>query len=284
MLKAQKAGHAGTLDPLATGVLPIALGEATKTMPFVADNSKSYRFTVQWGVQTTTLDKEGRGLRHLRRAADNRSDHRGAEGLRGRDPAGSPRLLRHQDRRGSVPMIWRARARLRRWWARPVTIHAARVVGADDADHLTAEIDCGKGVYVRSLARDLALSLGTVGHVSALRRTRVGPFSEGMAISLESFAELVHTGAASKALLPVETALDDIPAHAVTAEDAFKLAQGRQVVLLPPAGRSVAGGASQERPPTAPFPPSTKVDWSPCASCRSDGFRRSAFSTSSPGD
>ena len=232
MLKAQKAGHAGTLDPLATGVLPIALGEATKTMPFVADSSKSYRFTVRWGLQTTTLDLEGEvcatsDVRPTVEAATEALKAFVGE-IQQVPPAFSAIKIdgeRAYDlaRAGEAPEMV----------ARPVTIHAARVVGGDDADHLTVEIDCGKGTYVRSLARDLALALGTVGHVSALRRTRVGPFSESMAISLESFAQLVHTGAASKALLPVETALDDIPAHAVTAEDAFKLAQGRQVVLLP---------------------------------------------------
>jgi tRNA pseudouridine55 synthase len=232
MLKAQKAGHAGTLDPLATGVLPIALGEATKTMPFATDSSKSYRFTVQWGVETNTLDREGEVIATsdvrptLEAAAEALKAFVGE--IQQVPPAFSAIKVdgeRAYDLARAGETVELA--------ARTVTIHAARVVEAPDADHLTVEIDCGKGVYVRSLARDLATALGAVGHVSALRRTRVGPFSEDRAVPLEVFADLVHRGDASKALLPVETALDDIPAHAVTAEDAFRLAQGRSIVLLP---------------------------------------------------
>jgi tRNA pseudouridine55 synthase len=114
-----------------------------------------------------------------------------------------------------------------------VTIHEARLIAVPDSDHAVIEIVCGKGCYVRALARDLAERLGARTHVSALRRTRVGPFAEATAISLESLEELCHRGAPLEALLPVETALDDIPELAVTAEDAFRLTQGRSVVLLP---------------------------------------------------
>ncbi len=232
LLKAQKAGHAGTLDPLASGILPIALGEATKTMPFATDASKSYRFTVEWGRATTTLDLEG--------------DTSATSDVRPTVEAAAEALKAFVGEISQVPPAYSAikvdgersydlarEGRAVELAPRTVTIHAARISDARDADHLEIEIDCGKGVYVRSLARDLAAALGTVGHVCALRRTRVGPFTEGCAISLESFAELVHRGDASKVLLPVETVLDDIPAHAVTHEDAFRLAQGRQVVLLP---------------------------------------------------
>jgi tRNA pseudouridine55 synthase len=232
LLKAQKAGHAGTLDPLATGMLPIALGEATKTIPFATDAAKSYRFTVAWGRETSTLDLEG--------------DTTAVSDVRPSPEEAAQALLAFVGEIAQVPPAYSAikvdgersydlarEGRAVELAPRRVTIHAARVTAAPDADHLEVEIDCGKGVYVRSLARDLAVALGTVGHVSALRRTRVGPFTEANAISLESFADLVHRGAALDGLLPVETALDDIPAHAVTHEDAFRLAQGRQVVLLP---------------------------------------------------
>jgi tRNA pseudouridine55 synthase len=116
---------------------------------------------------------------------------------------------------------------------RPVVIHAAKVLGEPDADHTEIEIDCGKGTYVRALVRDLAERLGACAHVSALRRTRVGAFTDASAVGLEMLEEMCHRGARQEALLPVETALDDIPALAVTAEDAFRLTQGRSIVLLP---------------------------------------------------
>jgi tRNA pseudouridine55 synthase len=117
--------------------------------------------------------------------------------------------------------------------ARRVVIHSARVSAAPDADHVAIEIECGKGTYVRSLARDLAAALGAEGHVSALRRTRVGVFDEARAVTLAELERFVYEGRGLEALLPVSTALDGIPAHAVTDEDAFRLRQGRDVVLLP---------------------------------------------------
>ncbi|HLK25561.1 MAG TPA: tRNA pseudouridine(55) synthase TruB, partial [Caulobacteraceae bacterium] len=116
---------------------------------------------------------------------------------------------------------------------RPVTIHSARVVAQPDADHVEIELACGKGAYVRALVRDLAERLGACGHVSALRRTAVGPLTEDRAISLEKLEDLCDSAGRLEALLPVETALDDIPALAVTTEDAFRLTQGRSIVLLP---------------------------------------------------
>ena len=116
---------------------------------------------------------------------------------------------------------------------RQVTIYSAKVADAPDADHITIEIECGKGAYVRALARDLATKLGAEGHVSALHRARVGGFTEPNLISLEKLTELVQNAAGSKAMLPVETALDDIPALAITTEDVFRLRQGRSIVLLP---------------------------------------------------
>ncbi len=231
-LRAQKAGHAGTLDPLASGVLPIALGEATKTVPFLMDADKTYRFTLAWGVETASFDREG--------AVTAVSDVRP-------DPAAAARALAAFV--GEIDQIppdfsavrvdgARAYDLAREGIAldlkpRRVFIHAARVTGAPDADHLDIEIDCGKGTYVRALARDLAAALGAKAHVSALRRVRVGPFAESRAFTLEVLEGLCDSGEALEVLLPVETALDDIPALAVTTEDAFRLTQGRSVVLLP---------------------------------------------------
>jgi tRNA pseudouridine55 synthase len=229
---AQKAGHAGTLDPLATGVLPIALGEATKTVPFMMDADKTYRFTIEWGVETASFDREG--------AVTGVSDARPSVDAVGAALPGFVGEIEQIPPAFSAIKVAGERAYdLAREGVvldlapRKVKIHRAEITDAPDASHVEIEIDCGKGTYVRALARDLALALGAKAHVSALRRTRVGPFGLDQAIALELLEELCHTGGGSKVLLPVSTALDDIPAMAVTAEDAFKLSQGRPIVLLP---------------------------------------------------
>ena len=229
---AQKAGHAGTLDPLASGVLPIALGEATKTVPFLMDADKTYRFTIAWGATTASFDREGAVT--------------ASSGVRPAPEAVAKALERFVGEIDQVPPAFSAikvdgeraydlaragqEVTLK---ARPAVVHRAAVTAAPDADHVEIEIDCGKGFYVRALARDLAAALGACGHVSALRRLRVGPFDAASAVTLAFLEDLCHRGDGSKALLPVETALDDIPALAVTAEDAFRLSQGRPIVLLP---------------------------------------------------
>ena len=232
LFNAQKAGHAGTLDPLASGVLPIALGEATKTVPFLMDAEKVYRFTVRWGVSTASVDREG--------AVTARSDVRpSVEAVKAALPAFCGEIQQ-------VPPIFSAiRVDGQRAYdlaregvevelkARPVTIHEIAVSDAPDADHVEITARTGKGVYVRSMARDLAVMLGAEGHVSALRRERVGPFDAENAVTLEMLEDLAYRGAALEGLLPVATALDDIPDLAVTGSDAFSLRQGRPIVLLP---------------------------------------------------
>ena len=229
---AQKAGHAGTLDPLASGVLPIALGEASKTVPFMMEADKTYRFTIAWGTTTASFDREGAvtATSDVRPSADAAATALKAfvgeieqippvfsaikvDGERAYDLA-----------RAGVEVVLQSRR---------VVIHRAEVVGAPDADHVELEIDCGKGVYVRAIARDLADMLGACGHVSSLRRLRVGPFHAEAAVTLAFVEQMCDRGAGSEVLLPVETALDDIPALAVTTEDAFRLSQGRPILLLP---------------------------------------------------
>ena len=232
IFNAQKAGHAGTLDPLATGILPIALGEATKTVPFMMDADKTYRFTIEWGRTTATLDREGETLAE--------SDVRPATAaIEAALPAFVGEIQQVPPAYSAIKVDGERAYDLARAGeevvlkARPVVIHSARLVGQPDPDHAEFEIACGKGTYVRALVRDLALALGACGHVSALRRTRVGPFSEDRAITLEMLEDFRHKPAFLEALLPVETALDDIPELAVTAEDAFRLKQGRPIVLVP---------------------------------------------------
>jgi len=229
---AQKAGHAGTLDPLATGILPIALGEATKTVPFLMDADKAYRFTIAWGVETASFDREG-AVTATSEARPDAAAIAGAltcfvgeiqqippdfsavkvDGARAYDLA-----------RAGVAMALEPRT---------VIIHSARLVECPSADETVVEIACGKGTYVRALVRDLAARLGARAHVAELRRTRVGSFSEARSITLEKLENLCDTARSLEALLPVETALDDIPELAVTTEDAFRLTQGRSIVLLP---------------------------------------------------
>lgn len=229
---AQKAGHAGTLDPLATGILPIALGEATKTVPYLVEADKTYRFTIEWGRSTNTFDREGETTAT--------SDVRPSLGeVEAALPAFVGEIVQVPPNYSAIKVDGERAYDLARQGVdfelegRTVAIHALRVAGAPDPDHVELEMECGKGAYVRAIVRDLAEALGACGHVAGLRRTRVGPFTEGAAITLEKLEELSHKAAALEALLPVETALDDIPVLAVTAEDASQLAQGRSLVLVP---------------------------------------------------
>lgn len=232
LFNAQKGGHAGTLDPLASGVLPIALGEATKTVPFLMEAQKVYRFTIRWGVSTTSVDREGE--------VTARSD------IRPTPEAVKAALSAFTGEIEQVPPAFSAiRVDGRRAYdlaregremelkARTVAVHEIAVTAAPDADHVEITARTGKGVYVRSLARDLAAALGAEGHVSALRREQVGPFGAENAVTLEMLEDLAYRGAALEGLLPVATALDDIPDLAVTGSDAFSLRQGRPIVLLP---------------------------------------------------
>lgn len=234
---AAKVGHAGTLDPLATGVLPMALGEATKTVSFLMDSTKAYRFTVRWGEARDTDDAEGK--------VTATSDARPSEAeivaalaaFRGEIEQTPPAFSaikvageRAYDlaRRDETPDLR----------PRTVTIHALELIARPDPDHAEFRAVSGKGAYMRSLARDIARAIGTVGHVAALRRTAVGPFDESRAISLAMLESLGHSAPLSGHLLPVETVLDDIPALALTETEARKLSHGQAIPVLPVASRS----------------------------------------------
>ncbi len=231
LFDANKAGHGGTLDPLATGILPIALGEATKTVPYVMDGRKTYRFTIRWGEARNTDDAEGE--------VSGTSDARPTEAQISRV------LPRFVGLISQVPPIFSAiKVQGERAYdlardgesvalaPRQVQIDAFRLASIDGPDHASFEVESGKGAYMRALARDLALALGTCGHLSALRRLRVGPFDENTAISLDSLVELGNSPAAFRHLLPVETALDDIPALALTGDEANRLRSGQAVPLF----------------------------------------------------
>lgn len=234
-LDAQKIGHGGTLDPLATGVLPLALGEATKTVSYAMDGRKTYRFQVRWGEATSTDDREGEVIQ----ASDRRPARAEIEAAL---PEFHGSIQQIPPRFSAIKLQGERAYDLARdnkefeLAARTVEIDRFELDEAagesDDQDHSWFEVDCGKGTYVRSLARDLARKLGTFGHVSSLRRLSVGPFHEEDAISLESLEALGHSPAALELLLPVETALDDIPALALSETEAARLRSGQSVSML----------------------------------------------------
>jgi len=235
LFSAKRAGHAGTLDPLASGCLPIALGEATKTVPFVVDGRKTYVFTVRWGEERDTDDAEGRVVKTSASRPERAAIAAALPRFTGTIEQVPPRFSaikidgeRAYDlaREGETVEIA----------ARPVTIDRLELVDVPDLDHAVLAAECGKGTYVRALARDIGRLLGSFGHVSALRRSRVSPFIEGDMISLARLEALCHRAAAGEGnladlLLRVETALDDIPALAVSPADAARLNRGQAVLL-----------------------------------------------------
>lgn len=229
---AQKAGHAGTLDPLATGILPIALGEATKTVPFAVDGEKAYRFTVRWGVETTTDDAEGSVVK----TSDKMPERQEIEAILQRfigevqqvPPAFSAIKIageRAYDlaRDGEQVVL------------EPRTVFIERLTLVEQPDAATSvfEAECGKGTYVRAIARDMGRLLGCYGHVIGLRRTRVGPFDEDNAVTLAEIQAAAETdeAAALNLLAPVEMALADLPELLVSQSDAASLARGQAVLI-----------------------------------------------------
>jgi tRNA pseudouridine55 synthase len=227
-LTGTKVGHAGTLDPLATGVLPLALGEATKTVAYAMSSRKCYRFRVCWGIARVTDDCEGAIVGE----SASRPSRSEIEAILSRFTG---TVLQSPPVYSAIKVDGRRAYALARAATpptlppRPVQIAALRLIAVPDRDHADCEALVGKGTYIRALARDLAIALGTVGHVVELRRLSVGPFSESQAISLDSVAERRHSLAASGYLLPLETALDDIPALALTAAEAARLRCGQRV-------------------------------------------------------
>ena len=224
MFGAEKAGHAGTLDPLASGILPLAFGEATKAVPYVQDGAKTYRFDVAFGSETTTDDLEGE---IVARSGERPSPAEVAAAL----PAFVGQIAQAPPAYSAILVDGeRAYARARAGETveiapRPVRIDALRLV-ACDGGRAMLEVDCGKGTYVRALARDLGRRLGCFGHVAALRRLRVGPFDEGMAVAL---ADVEAGTAGPDRLLPVIAGLAGVQRIEVDAAAAALLRQGRAI-------------------------------------------------------
>jgi tRNA pseudouridine55 synthase len=232
--QAKRAGHAGTLDPLASGLLPIALGEATKTVPFVMEGRKTYQFTVRWGEERDTDDAEG----PLTASSEERP---AAEAIRALIPRFCGRIEQVPPRFSAVKIEGERAYDLARdgerveLAPRPVEIHRLELVASPDPDHAVFSAECGKGTYVRALARDMGRTLGCLGHVAALRRTAVGPFLEEIAASLDAVQRIEQTADGARpvppALLPVAAGLASLPALRVSPADAGRLARGQAVLL-----------------------------------------------------
>lgn len=240
-----KAGHAGTLDPLATGVLPIALGAATKTMAYATDSRKRYRFEVRWGEQRDTDDAEGRVIAESTVRPTVEAIHGILPEFRGEIEQIPPRFsaikvggrrayaLARADEPIDLP-------------PRMAMIEAIELVEAPSSDSAIFEVTSGKGAYMRALARDMALKLGTVGHIATLRRLSVGPFEETRATPLAVIEAMEHPEEIQEYLLPVGAVLADIPALALTEPEARRLKQGRPLAALPIAKRSSLKGIGPE--------------------------------------
>jgi len=227
---AQKAGHAGTLDPLATGVLAIALGEATKTVPYAMDAEKTYRFTAHWGEARDSDDAEGKvtatsGVRPTR------------DEIEAAIPGFVGEVVQVPPAYSAIKVDGERAYDLARdgeiveLESRTVLIQQVTLLETPDSDHAVFEMRCGKGTYVRAWVRDIARALGTIGHVSQLRRTSIGGFKENAAVPLETLRGFMHSPAAFEHLRPISTALDGIPALAVAGPDAVRLRSGNPILM-----------------------------------------------------
>lgn len=233
LFNAEKAGHGGTLDPLADGILPIALGEATKTVQWAMDAEKEYVFTIRWGISTASQDAEA----DVTATSDVRPDRAAIEAALAKYIG----TIRQVPPKYSAIKVAGARAydlvregEAFELEAREVEVHGAKVVGMPDADHTVIHVISGKGFYVRALARDLAADLGAEGHISQLRRTRVGAFDAPGAVSIADLEALKADRAGLLAKLrPLQAVLTDMPHLQISPNDAGHLRQGRTIVLLP---------------------------------------------------
>jgi tRNA pseudouridine55 synthase len=242
---AAKAGHGGTLDPLATGVLPVALGEATKTVVYAMDGAKTYVFTVRWGEKRDTDDCEGATMA----VSDVRPD---AAAIAAVLPQFTGTIEQVPPDFSAVKVGGRRAYALARGdeavalQPRPGFVEEIALVNQPDTDHATFRVLSGKGVYMRSLARDIAAALGTLGHVAALRRLRVGPFVAEQALALERAGDMDAETILGEHLLPIGAALAGVPAVSVTEIEARRLQHGQAIASLPVASRSHADGLRRD--------------------------------------
>lgn len=240
---AQKAGHAGTLDPLATGVLAVALGEATKTVPYAMDAEKTYTFTARWGEGRDSDDAEG-AVTGTSEKRPTRAEIEAIipqfQGLISQTPPAYSAVKVDGERAYDIARD----GDVVELEARTVFVRQIRLLNLPDPDHAEFEMHCGKGTYVRAWVRDVGLALGCLGHVSALRRTRVGSFRVEDASRLDSLEGFMHSPAAFEHLRPISTALDGIPALAVTGPDAVRLKSGNPILIRPAMFARISEGHS----------------------------------------
>jgi tRNA pseudouridine55 synthase len=231
LLNAAKAGHGGTLDPIGTGVLPIAFGEATKTVSYAMDGAKIYRFAVRWGEARDTDDVEGR----VTATSDVRPGRAAIEAMLPRfigDIVQTPPAYSAIKVDGERAYDLAREGEAVELAPRQVRIDDLRLVDQPDADTAVFEAHSGKGAYMRALARDFGAYLGTPAHLISIRRMAVGPFTLDGAVTLEHLEALAKDADAESALLPIETPLDDIPAVALTEAEAHRMRCGQTVTLL----------------------------------------------------
>lgn len=233
LYNAEKVGHGGTLDPLADGILPIALGQATKTVQWAMDAQKEYVFTIRWGVSTASQDAEA----EVTATSDVRPDRAAIEAVL-KNYIGTIRQV--PPKYSAIKVDGERAYDLAREGeafeleAREVDVHAASVIGMPDADHTVIHVVSGKGFYVRALARDLAADLGAEGHISQLRRNRVGSFGAQSAVAITDLEALKEDKAALMTKLqPLHAVLSAMPQVQISAQDAANIRQGRSVILLP---------------------------------------------------
>lgn len=230
-LQAQKAGHAGTLDPAATGVLAVALGEATKTVPYITDALKCYRFVVRLGAATTTDDAEGTVLETRDTRPDDAAIAAALAAFRGEIMQVPPQFSAVKVEGERAYDLAREGVEMD-LAARPLWVERLEMIARPDADHVELEMICGKGGYVRSIARDLGQMLGCLGHVLWLRRLWSGPFHADKGLSLDDIDRMARSEELDAHLLPLELGLADLPELPATAEGAARLRNGNPGMVL----------------------------------------------------
>jgi len=267
LFQAQKAGHAGTLDPLATGVLPIAFGEATKTVPYIMNAEKRYRFTAKWGVSTTTDDTEGEVIAT--------SDHRpSAADIEGVLPGFTGEIEQTPPQFSAVKIDGARAYDLAREGesveipSRLIDIHELTLVATPDADTSVFEAVTGKGAYVRALVRDIAKELGTEGHVSELRRLAVGPFRAEEGVTVATLEDYSAPEERDASLLGIDAALSAMPQTSISGSEAEKLKRGQAAVIAPAAAKGVRGDQSGFIPEVL-----ASLHGDPVAICALDGLK-----------
>lgn len=267
LFDAQKAGHAGTLDPLATGVLPIALGEATKTVPYIVEAEKLYRFTAKWGEATATDDAEGAVIATSVHRPTQAEIEAALPGFTGEIEQVPPQFSAVKIAGERAYDLARAGAAVD-LAARVVDIRRFRLIEIPDADHAVFEAATGKGAYVRALVRDLAKALGTQGHVASLRRLAVGPFRAEDGVKIADLEAMAEPRARDAALMPLSAALSGLPQTDIGGPEAERLKRGQPAVISPAAAKGVRAGSTGVMPAVL-----ASLHGDPVAICELDGLK-----------